>query len=131
MLKGNPEIALLFQWRTETPKIWSKTSANGNHSTYIVSVKWRAYAAAFRVLKKFTHGTINYSLNFVEPDNPLIHAQDFEGNWTRCNFFAKEKGYVSRRTIVEFFLFIWNYSTEKRQRLNYVSLLMRIDQIFK
>ena len=46
----------------------------------IVIDKWRAYAAAFRIINAdINHLSVNHSLNFVDPENRNIHIQNIEG----------------------------------------------------
>lgn len=47
----------------------------------IVSDMWAAYGGIQRLSEGFTHKWVNHSLNFVDPNDPLVHTQTIESTW--------------------------------------------------
>jgi hypothetical protein len=66
-------------------------STNVYEEIIIITDEWRAYGSALRNLRGFEHLTINHSLNFVDPDDPLVHTQTIESLWSHAKkgFFRK------------------------------------------
>jgi hypothetical protein len=48
--------------------------------TTIISDSWAAYRSLSENCN-YTHPQVNHSLNFVSPDNPIVHALNIENNW--------------------------------------------------
>jgi hypothetical protein len=67
--------------------------------TIIITGEWRAYGSAPRNLRGFEHLTINHSLNFVDPDDPLVHTQTIECLWSHAKKRLSEKWNKKRKRI--------------------------------
>jgi transposase-like protein len=62
-----------------------------NPGSIIITDKWRAYQRALSELENFEHLSINHSLNFVDPNDPLVHTQNVEGLWSRSKYYIRKK----------------------------------------
>jgi hypothetical protein len=48
----------------------------------VITDQWRAYETALRQITGMEHRTVNYSINFVNPNDPDTHTQHIKGFWS-------------------------------------------------
>lgn len=49
----------------------------------IITDKWRAFEKALSEIRVMNHLSVNYSLNFVDLVNLIVHTKNIEGLWSR------------------------------------------------
>lgn len=93
----------------------------------IITDKWRAYSTALEQLPNYSHQSVNHSLNFVDPNNPLVHTQNIEGLWSRSKYFLRKKKGISREQQSDYLIqFLWEYKVEKKKRFVILLTLLQI-----
>lgn len=104
----------------------SVISSYVNDGSLIITDKWRAYTRALSEMPQMKHSSVNYSLNFVDPDNPMIHTQNIEGLWSRSKYFIRKKKGISVEKQSQYLIqFLWEYKFSKRQRINKLIILLQ------
>lgn len=94
--------------------------------TIIMTDEWRAYGAALRDFPEYEHLTINHSLFFVDPLDPVIHTQHIEGLWSLSKHFLRcRRGMSSDQKTTYLIQFLWQFRYDKHRRLN--ELLIHMD----
>jgi hypothetical protein len=48
--------------------------------TTVISDEWKAYKAL--IIHNYAHKSVNHSIKFVSPDDPIIHTQNIENLWS-------------------------------------------------
>jgi hypothetical protein len=48
--------------------------------TTVISDEWKAYKALIN--HNYAHKSVNHSINFVSPDDPIVHTQNIENLWS-------------------------------------------------
>ena len=65
-------------------------------STIVYSDRWRAYSRVQQLPSVAQHGTVNQSLNFVDPTKG-VHTQNIESYWNRVKTkFKRIRGFTSQ-----------------------------------
>jgi transposase-like protein len=95
----------------------------------VITDQWRAYDAALRQITGMEHRTVNHSINFVNPNDPSSHTQQIEGFWSHSKGDIRSRQGIKQDEHYEYLLqFIWTYQIPKKQRINQLLLLFRINQ---
>ncbi|KAG0438094.1 hypothetical protein DMUE_3308 [Dictyocoela muelleri] len=77
---------------------------NVHPGTTIITDQWRGYSAALRNSVDFTHRSVNHSINFVDPDDPIVHTQSIEGLWGYLKRFLRERSKISQFMYSEYLI---------------------------
>jgi transposase-like protein len=94
----------------------------------VITDQWRAYDTALRQIAGIEHRTVNHSLHFVNPNDPDSHTQGIEGFWSISKKYVRSIQGLKQDEHYDYLLqFIWTYNIPKRQHLNYLLLLFRIN----
>ena len=66
-------------------------------NSIVITDEWRAYASALTHENEMVHLTVNHSIHFVSPDNPLIHTQKHRESMFpfKVVFEKKKKNHIS------------------------------------
>lgn len=82
-------------------------------NTLIITDEWRAYKSAINQLTSFEHRTINHTLNFVSPNDVLIHTQQIEGMWSLLKQHLRNKRGISPD---DYFFHMIDYLWKKKKQ---------------
>jgi transposase-like protein len=96
--------------------------------TKIITDQWRAYNSAFQRMPEYEHASVNHSISFINPNDPIVHTQNIEGLWSRSKYFLRKKTRISREEQSRYLIeFLWRYSTPKEKRINELIKLLRFE----